>query len=185
MPKKDKQLGNYTLYNVCSVVHQGCSVHGGCLVHYGYHEYIGGYHEYIGGGGGRIWTSPNVLIISPRCTHGISLMYWTSSDVLMISTHMHDNTPWCTHGIPLMYWTHIAQGDKTNLEDNALHAEWWSKKAWHTAYRKILTESNHSEYAILILYHTTYLCTKFEVVQITENRVMGQRSWRIFCYVTW
>ena len=42
------------------------------------------------------WTSPDVLMISPRCTHGILRrtehppMYWTSSDVL--NTHY---TGWC------------------------------------------------------------------------------------------
>ena len=56
------------------------------------------------------WYPPNVLMVSPRCTHGISPMYWTPHDVLMIS-------PRCTHGIPPMYWmppmywTHIIQGD--------------------------------------------------------------------------
>ena len=58
------------------------------------------------------WTSPDVLMISPRCTHGIPLMYWTSPDihydiplmywtspdVLMVS-------PRCTHDILPMYWT--------------------------------------------------------------------------------
>ena len=33
--------------------------------------------------------------------------------------------------------------------------------------------------------HTACLCTKFEVIWINENRVMGQRSSRIFCYVIW
>ena len=28
-------------------------------------------------------------------------------------------------------------------------------------------------------------CTKFEVIWIIENRFMGQRSWRVFCYVVW
>ena len=52
------------------------------------------------------WTSPNVLMISPRCTHGISPMYsWYAPDVLMVS-------PRCTEHPP-MYWTHIIQGDLT------------------------------------------------------------------------
>ena len=37
------------------------------------------------------WTSPHVLMISPRCTHGIPPMYWTSP----------------------MYWTQIVQGGFT------------------------------------------------------------------------
>ena len=36
-----------------------------------------------------------------------------------------------------------------------------------------------------LLDYTTCLCTKFEVVWINENRVMGQRSWTIFYYVIW
>ena len=58
------------------------------------------------------WTSPDVLMIFPRCTHDIPHMhhdiphmhydippmYWTSPGVLMIS-------PQCTHCIPPMYWT--------------------------------------------------------------------------------
>ena len=102
-----------------------------------YHEYIGGYHEYVGG---ISWVhrgmfsilgfsteierflltcSPTCIMISPRCTHGIPPMYWTSPDVLMMSPHMHHDIPpmyWtppdvlmmspqCTHGIPSMYWT--------------------------------------------------------------------------------
>ena len=44
------------------------------------------------------WTSPDVLNI-PRCTHDIPPMYsWYPPDVLMVS-------PRCTHGIPPMYWT--------------------------------------------------------------------------------
>ena len=33
--------------------------------------------------------------------------------------------------------------------------------------------------------HTTCLCTKFELIWINENRVTGQRSWRIFYNVVW
>ena len=52
------------------------------------------------------WTSPDVLTISTRCTHGILQMYsWYPPDVLMIS-------PQCTYDIspmyvwyPPMYWT--------------------------------------------------------------------------------
>ena len=29
------------------------------------------------------------------------------------------------------------------------------------------------------------LCTEFEVIWTNENRVMGQRNWRISSYVTW
>ena len=63
------------------------------------------------------WTSLDVLMISPRCTHGIPPMYWTS---LMYSwyplcthgiPHIHHDIPRCTHHIPQctehppMYWT--------------------------------------------------------------------------------
>ena len=86
----------------------------------GYHEYIRGYHEYIRGCSVHRWNmmhvgsklvktfqfllktsmywtyldvlkSPDVLMISPQCTHGIPRcpehppMYWTSPDVL--NTH--------------------------------------------------------------------------------------------------
>ena len=102
----------------------------------GYHEYIGGYHEYIGGimsTSGfsieieRIYqvTPPNASWYplwctehppmyswySPRFTHGISLMYWTSPNVHMVSPHIHNDIPWCTEHAPMyswyppMYWT--------------------------------------------------------------------------------
>ena len=103
---------------------RGCSVHWGILwVHQGYIMSISGDVQYIGGiswcmWGSKLikvfqvllktpmyWTSPNVLMISPRCTHDIPPMYswyhphaswypphasyppmyWTSPDVLMIS----------------------------------------------------------------------------------------------------
>ena len=32
--------------------------------------------------------------------------------------------------------------------------------------------------------HTTCFCNKFEVISTNENRVIGQRSWRIFCNVS-
>ena len=78
------------------------------------------------------WYPPDVLMISPRCTHGIHPdvlniprcthgiphmyhdippMYWTSADVLMISPDVLmvslrcTEHPRCTHGIPPMYWT--------------------------------------------------------------------------------
>ena len=44
----------------------------------------------------------------PWCTHGIPLMYWTSPNVLMISPRCTEH-PQCTEH-PLMYWTHIIQG---------------------------------------------------------------------------
>ena len=71
----------------------------------GYHEYIGGcsVHRrdimiHVGEQLDKIFSisieNSNVLNI-PRCTEHPP-MYWTSPDVLMIS-------PWCTHGIPPMY----------------------------------------------------------------------------------
>ena len=64
------------------------------------------------------WTSPDVLMISPRCTHGTPPMYWTSPDVLMVSLRCTEHPPmysWyppdvlmvsprCTEHPP-MYWT--------------------------------------------------------------------------------
>ena len=101
----------------------------------GYHEYIGGYHEYIGGCSvhrgdimihvgeqvGKILSIsienpdvlnilrcteiPDVLMISPRCTHGIPPMYsWYPPDVLMVSLHMHHDIPWCTEHPPVYSW---------------------------------------------------------------------------------
>ena len=92
----------------------------------GYHEYIGDV-QYIEGISWRMWGSkliksfqfllktpmywtfpmyswypPDVLMISPWYTHGISLMYRTSPDVLMISPNVL-NTPRCTHDSALMY----------------------------------------------------------------------------------
>ena len=62
----------------------------------GYHDECGEYHDSCGG---ILWvhrgfninqrilpiSSPTWITISPRCTHGIPPMYWTSPDVLMIS----------------------------------------------------------------------------------------------------
>ena len=60
---------------------------------------------------------------SPRFTHGISLMYWTSANVHMVSPTFIMISPdvlnmsRCTYDIPpfaehqLIYWTHIIQGE--------------------------------------------------------------------------
>ena len=37
------------------------------------------------------WTSPDVVMISPRCSHDIPPMYWTPPDVLNIPDVL--NTP--------------------------------------------------------------------------------------------
>ena len=80
------------------------------------------------------WTSPDVLMISLRCTeHRLMYSwypphsswyppkYWTSPDVpmifpdvLMVSPDVL-NTSRCTEHPP-MYWTHIIQGDSTDLK---------------------------------------------------------------------
>ena len=116
----------------------------------------GGYHEYIGGDitstsgiswcmwGSKLikafqfllktpmyWTSPDALMIFPRCTrdipqciHDMPPMYWTSPDVLMIS-------PRCTNGIPPMYSWY--PGDVLNTP----------RCSEHTLYRvKNYTETN-------------------------------------------
>ena len=85
---------------------------GGCSVHWGYHEYIGGYHEYIEGLSstsagyhdtcGKQGDKAFQFILK-------TLMYWTSPDVLMISSDILMVSPWCTEHPPPMYWTHIIQ----------------------------------------------------------------------------
>ena len=49
--------------------------------------------------------APSVLMISPRCTHRIPLVYWTTPDVLMITPHTHLGISQCTRDNLLMYWT--------------------------------------------------------------------------------
>ena len=94
----------------------------------GYHDACGGYYEYIGGCSVHqgvfstlgfsieierfspscsptciMISAPDVLMVSPWCTHGIPPMYWTSPDVLMISPTCIMIFPHMHHDIPLMY----------------------------------------------------------------------------------
>ena len=53
----------------------------------------------------NVLNIPDVLMVSPHIHHDIPLMYWTSSNVLMISPDVLMISPQCTHDIPFMYWT--------------------------------------------------------------------------------
>ena len=92
--------------------------------------HVGGYHEYIQYKSKAFikllsnmnhdvppmysWCPPDVLMVSPRCTHGIPPMYWTPHSVLMISpTWIMISLPWTEH--PPMYWTHIIQGETIQI----------------------------------------------------------------------
>ena len=67
----------------------------------GNHVHVGGYHVYIGGCSVQQrfqykWKA--FINLLPHMHHDIRPMYWTSPDGLMIS-------PRCTHDIPLIYST--------------------------------------------------------------------------------
>ena len=64
----------------------------------GYHDTCGGYHEYIGvfNKNWKAFITYTCIMISSRCTEHPSMYSWYSTDVLMIF-------PRCTHGIPPMY----------------------------------------------------------------------------------
>ena len=77
-------------------------------------QYVGGYHEHIGKiswcmWGSKLikafqfllkapmyWTSPNVLMISPRCIEHPPMYSWYIPDVLMISPDVLMVSPQCT-----------------------------------------------------------------------------------------
>ena len=93
---------------------------GGCSVHrrdamstsWRYHEYNGRRDIMIHVGeqldkillitieNSDVLNIPDVLIISPRYTHGIPLMYWKSPDVLMVSPTCIMISPRCTEHPP-------------------------------------------------------------------------------------
>ena len=73
LPKKEKQLGNYTLYNVCSV-HRGMFSTWGLFGTSGDTMSTSGDIMSILGGGGNLNISQCTHNF-PRCTHGIPLMY--------------------------------------------------------------------------------------------------------------
>ena len=94
----------FILYNACSVHWGMFSTSGVFSTSEGYHEYIKGISWYMWGD--IISTSGDVQCIGVFNINQRLIpppMYWTSPDVLMIS-------PRCTHGIPPMYWTYIIQG---------------------------------------------------------------------------
>ena len=92
-------------------------------------QYIGGISWYMWGSNliksfqfllktPMYWTSPDVLMISPRCTHdiprcthgiprcthGIPPLYWISPDVLMVSPTYIMISPRCTEHPPMYSW---------------------------------------------------------------------------------
>ena len=121
-------------HDECGGYHEyigGCSVHRRDTISTsdGYHEYIGGISWYMWGSNlinpfdfcwklqstehppMYSWYPPDVLMISPQCTHGIPHMYhdiptciMISPDILSIPRCTHD-IPRCIYGIPPMYWT--------------------------------------------------------------------------------
>ena len=139
-------IGGY--HDECGGYHEyigGCSVHrkepwvhqGDIMSTSEDVQYIGGISWYMWGSNliksfqfllktPMYWTSPNVLMISPWCTHGMypPMYSWYPPDILMVSLRCTEHPPiysWyppnvlmvfprCTHGIPPMYWTHIIQG---------------------------------------------------------------------------
>ena len=96
---------------------------GGCSINRWVFSTSRGYHEYIRGISLVHWgifsTSGGILIHvgsklikafdlywKPQCTYDISLMYWTSPNVLMISPQYTEHPPmysWYPHDVPLMY----------------------------------------------------------------------------------
>ena len=62
------------------------------------------------------WTSPDVLMISPRCTEHPPMYSWYPPNVLMMS-------PRCTEHPP-MYWTHIIQGDYVEFTQDTIYSDW-------------------------------------------------------------
>ena len=50
------------------------------------------------------WYSLDVLMISPYCTYGIPLIYWTSPNVLMVSPTCIMISPRCTEHSPMYSW---------------------------------------------------------------------------------
>ena len=99
-----------TLYNVCSV-HRGITMStlGISWVHRGMFSTSEGYHDSCGGGG-QVDKSLWFILKTPMYSWYPPRASWYPPDVLMISPRRIHGIPRCTYGISPMYWTHIIQG---------------------------------------------------------------------------
>ena len=126
------------------------------------------------------WYPSDVLNI-PRCTHGIPPhsswyppMYWTSPDILMISPRCtHDtpdvlNTPRCTEHPP-MYWTHIIQGEKRWTRGGLTSMQFvpWTMIFWRTKFY-VLLSSVSSVYTTIMIF-----CMLIRAHTISNRKVIS------------